>query len=143
MKPHGTTPGTWYSSTCVHAGALAAHPDEVEGEDGRRRGLDAARRPAELPDTVGPNPWDVAYARVADQLGIDESGVLFAEPDLEQRFEDQEFSRPGGFRLRVQNRIHVLQPRRMQIRIKPSDLPTFMPGISAMITHNYVRREMQ
>ncbi len=54
---------------------------------------------AELPDTVGPNPWDVAHARVADQLGIDESGVLFAEPDLEQRFEDQEFSRPGGFGL--------------------------------------------
>ena len=54
---------------------------------------------AELPDTVGPNPWDVAHARVADQLGIDESGVLFAEPDLEQHFDDQEFSRPGEFGL--------------------------------------------
>ena len=49
---------------------------------------------AELPDTVGPNPWDVAHARVADQLGIDESGVLFAEPDLDQVFVDQEFSTP-------------------------------------------------
>jgi hypothetical protein len=54
---------------------------------------------AELPDTVGPNPWDVAHARVADQLGIDESGLLFAEPDLEQHFDDQEFSRPGEFGL--------------------------------------------
>jgi len=53
---------------------------------------------AELPDTVGPNPWDLAHARVADQLGIDESGVLFAEPDLDQVFLDQEFSTPppGG-----------------------------------------------
>jgi hypothetical protein len=53
---------------------------------------------AELPDTVGPNPWDLAHARVADQLGVDESGVLFAEPDLDQVFVDQEFSTPppGG-----------------------------------------------
>jgi subtilisin family serine protease len=43
---------------------------------------------ADLPDTVGPNPWDLAHARVADQLGIDESAVLFAEPDLEQNFMD-------------------------------------------------------
>lgn len=54
---------------------------------------------AELPDTVGPNPWDIAHARVADQLGIDESAVVFAEPDLDQSFPDQEFSRPGGFGL--------------------------------------------
>lgn len=49
---------------------------------------------AELSDAAGPNPWDLAHARVADQLGIDESGVLFAEPDLEQSFQDQEFSTP-------------------------------------------------
>ncbi|HEU4796414.1 MAG TPA: S8 family serine peptidase, partial [Pyrinomonadaceae bacterium] len=54
---------------------------------------------AELPDTVGPNPWDIAHARVADQLGIEESAVLFVEPDLEQSFPDQEFSRPGGMGL--------------------------------------------
>jgi hypothetical protein len=54
---------------------------------------------AELPDAVGPNPWDLAHARVADQLGIEESAVLFVEPDLEQSFPDQEFSRPGGFGL--------------------------------------------
>lgn len=58
---------------------------------------DAAWYVAELPDAVGPNPWDIAHARVADQLGIDESAILFAEPDLEQSFHDQEFSRPGGF----------------------------------------------
>ena len=29
-------------------------------------------------------PWDQAHARIASQLGIDESDVLFAEPDLIQ-----------------------------------------------------------
>src|SRR5688500_16082372 len=41
---------------------------------------------ADLPDTVGPNPWDLAHARVADQLGVDASAVLFAEPDVDQEF---------------------------------------------------------
>jgi subtilisin family serine protease len=36
---------------------------------------------AELADP-GQVPWDGAHARVADQLGIAESDVLFAEPDL-------------------------------------------------------------
>ena len=43
---------------------------------------------ADLSDTVGPNPWDLAHARVADQLGIDASAVVFAEPDLAQSFND-------------------------------------------------------
>src|SRR5947199_9618012 len=43
---------------------------------------------ADLPDTGGPNPWDLAHARVADQLGIDESAVLFAGPELDQRFDN-------------------------------------------------------
>src|SRR5882672_11411678 len=43
---------------------------------------------ADLSDTGGPNPWDLAHAQVADQLGIDESAVLFAEPDLVQSFND-------------------------------------------------------
>src|SRR5438132_6529050 len=43
---------------------------------------------ADLPDTDEPNPWDLRHARVADQLGVDESAVLFAEPDLDQRFTD-------------------------------------------------------
>ena len=42
---------------------------------------------ADLPDTDGPNPWDLAHARVADQLGVDASAVLFAEPDLDQIFD--------------------------------------------------------
>jgi hypothetical protein len=39
---------------------------------------------ADLPDAAGPNPWDLAHARVADQLGVDASAVLFAEPDIDQ-----------------------------------------------------------
>ena len=34
----------------------------------------------------GPTPWDAAHARIAGQLGIAESDVLFAEPDLAQSF---------------------------------------------------------
>jgi subtilisin family serine protease len=41
---------------------------------------------ADLPDG-GPTPWDVSHARVADQLGIAASDVLFAEPDLPQSYE--------------------------------------------------------
>ncbi len=41
---------------------------------------------ADLPDRGGPNPWDMAHARIADQLGIEESAILFAEPDVEQHF---------------------------------------------------------
>src|ERR1051325_3108051 len=44
---------------------------------------------ADLPDTSGPNPWDLAHARVADQLGVDASAVLFAEPDLDQSFDER------------------------------------------------------
>src|SRR5439155_13218055 len=35
---------------------------------------------ADLPDTAGPNPWDLASARIADQPGLDGSPVVFAEP---------------------------------------------------------------
>src|SRR5262245_40674087 len=41
---------------------------------------------ADLADS-GPNPWDVAHARVADQLGVAESDVLYAEPDLPQSYQ--------------------------------------------------------
>jgi subtilisin family serine protease len=48
-------------------------------------GPDLARGPewylAELPEGVEV-PWDSAHARVADQLGLAASDVLFAEPDL-------------------------------------------------------------
>ncbi|HUP62139.1 MAG TPA: S8 family serine peptidase [Thermoanaerobaculia bacterium] len=36
---------------------------------------------AELPDAAA-TPWDLAHARVADQLGVAESDVIFAEPDM-------------------------------------------------------------
>ena len=36
---------------------------------------------ADLPDG-GPTPWDLAHARVADQLGVAETDVVFVEPDL-------------------------------------------------------------
>src|SRR5262249_35336906 len=52
---------------------------------------------ADLPDAAGPNPWDLAHARVADQLGVDASAVLFAEPDLDQSFNDG--SQAGGLAL--------------------------------------------
>ena len=38
---------------------------------------------AELPDGAA-SAWDLAHQRVADQLGVAESDVLFAEPDLLQ-----------------------------------------------------------
>lgn len=36
---------------------------------------------ADLPDGAA-TPWDLAHARVADQLGVSESDVIFAEPDI-------------------------------------------------------------
>lgn len=54
---------------------------------------------ADLPDTGGPNPWDLAHAQVADQLGVDESAVLFAEPDLVQSFNDGSDSTAAGVAL--------------------------------------------
>jgi subtilisin family serine protease len=36
---------------------------------------------ADLPDGAE-TPWDLAHARVAEQLGVSESDVIFAEPDI-------------------------------------------------------------
>src|SRR5687768_7838924 len=36
---------------------------------------------AELPEGAA-TPWDLAHARIAGQLGISESDVVFAEPDV-------------------------------------------------------------
>jgi len=46
-------------------------------------GFDAAPRwfVAELPDGAA-SPWDLAHARVGDQLGIAESDIVFVEPDI-------------------------------------------------------------
>lgn len=38
---------------------------------------------ADSPDG-GANPWDMAHGRLAAQLGVDESDIVFAEPDLVQ-----------------------------------------------------------
>jgi hypothetical protein len=54
---------------------------------------------AELPDGA-PTPWDLAHARVAAQLGVAESDVVFAEPDLVHRgvYQDtNEAEIAGGF----------------------------------------------
>ncbi len=50
---------------------------------------------ADVPDEAA-TPWDLAHAQVAGQLGIDESAVLFAEPDLPQSFVDTNEKNPGG-----------------------------------------------
>jgi Subtilase family len=42
---------------------------------------------AELPEGAE-NPWDLAHQHLADQLGVDESAIVFAEPDLPQSFID-------------------------------------------------------
>jgi hypothetical protein len=39
---------------------------------------------ADMPDGAD-TPWDLAHSQVANQLGIDESSVLFAEPDIEHQ----------------------------------------------------------
>jgi len=50
---------------------------------------------ADLPDGAA-TPWDLAHSQVASQLGVDESAVMFAEPDLEQSFPDTNEKNPGG-----------------------------------------------
>jgi hypothetical protein len=49
-------------------------------------GLDSAPQwfLAELPDGAA-TPWDLAHSRLADQLGVADSDVIFAEPDLIHR----------------------------------------------------------
>src|SRR6185369_17499052 len=53
---------------------------------------------ADLPDGAV-TPWDLAHSQVASQLGVDESAVIFAEPDLEQSFPDTNEKNPGGVRM--------------------------------------------
>ena len=50
---------------------------------------------ADVPDGAE-TPWDLAHSQVAGQLGIDESAILFAEPDLAQSFPDTNEKNPGG-----------------------------------------------
>ena len=52
---------------------------------------------ADLPDEER-SPWDLAHARVADALGVAESDVIFAEPDLlHDIYVDDTEPPPGGF----------------------------------------------
>jgi hypothetical protein len=59
---------------------------------------------AELPEGAG-SPWDAAHARVAGQLGVAESDVIFAEPDLihDIYLDDDESRTPEGFGAAVSN----------------------------------------
>jgi hypothetical protein len=62
-------------------------------------GLAATTEPqwflADVPD-FGPTPWDTAHAQVAQAIGLDESSILFAEPDLPQSFPTENEANPGG-----------------------------------------------
>jgi hypothetical protein len=40
-----------------------------------------------LPEDA-PTPWDATHSQLADQLGVDESDVILAEPDLPQSYPD-------------------------------------------------------
>ena len=52
---------------------------------------------ADLPDGAA-TPWDLAHARVADQLGISESDVVFAEPDtIHDVYQDTNEAPAGTF----------------------------------------------
>lgn len=50
---------------------------------------------ADMPDGAD-TPWDLAHSQVAGQLGIDESAILFAEPDLAQSYLDPNEMKIGG-----------------------------------------------
>jgi subtilisin family serine protease len=50
---------------------------------------------ADLPEGAD-TPWDLAHSQVAGQLGIDDSAIVFAEPDLENSFPDTNEKNPGG-----------------------------------------------
>jgi Subtilase family len=55
--------------------------DKPEKTAGFGVGAEARWFLAELPDGAA-TPWDLAHARVAEQLGVSESDVVFAEPDI-------------------------------------------------------------
>ena len=49
---------------------------------------------ADMPEPAA-TPWDLAHSQVASQLGVDESAVIFAEPDLDNTFIDTNEKNPG------------------------------------------------
>src|SRR5262245_14604886 len=68
--------------------------------DGRPSGLGLSETApawfiAEVPDG-GPSGWDAAHNRAAEALGIDDSAVVFVEPDLAQSYPSQNEVNSGG-----------------------------------------------
>ena len=55
--------------------------DALPGTTALGLDADAAWFEADLPDGAR-TPWDLAHARVADQLGVAPGDVYFAEPDI-------------------------------------------------------------
>jgi len=50
---------------------------------------------ADMPEGAE-TPWDLAHSQIANQLGIDDSAIVFAEPDLAHSFPDTNEKNPGG-----------------------------------------------
>src|SRR4026208_965313 len=81
--------------------SLATADPRANARPAPRRAAAGGRCPApalflaDLPDEAA-TPWDLAHSQVASQLGVDESAVVFAEPDLEQSFADTNEKNPGG-----------------------------------------------
>lgn len=77
---------------------------------------------AELPDGAR-SPWDLAHARVADQLGIAQSDVLYAEPDMEQNiYRDTNEAGVGGEPFAVGERCEAKNQEAGGGRVKGPDL---------------------
>lgn len=87
---------------------------------------------ADLPDGAA-NPWDLAHGQVADQLGIDQSAVLFAEPDLPQSFKvSDEDSASGGPFAAAQHCVAVPQDSTHNKVIGPSNAWHLLPNYSQL-----------
>lgn len=70
---------------------------ETRGGEPFALGAESAWFLADLP-VDDATPWDHAHTRIADRLGIAESDVLFAEPDLVHRiYRDRAEETPDGF----------------------------------------------
>ncbi len=75
---------------------------------------------ADMPDGAE-TPWDLAHSQVAGQLGIDESAILFAEPDLPQSFVDTNEKNPGGSPFAADSNCNVIPQQDNGGKIKGPD----------------------
>ena len=76
---------------------------------------------AELPDGAA-TPWDLAHARVGDQLGVAESDLIFAEPDLiHDIFEDDDQPAAGGGLAAVGKACKQISQDGRNVPVGPSD----------------------